>query len=182
VGATLTIARAGITDVDYFSAGVKYTLDDGSGQITLLLWQNVLEEVPGRYDLFPGSQVRVTGQIDEYQGELEIVPRTGADLAIVARGERPPLEQRAAGAITPADEGRIFLVEGTVARVEGNGWLRLWLADGTGEILVFVPERAVEYLPAGIGPGVGLRITGEVDIYRGELEIIPLAGADVEVQ
>jgi hypothetical protein len=45
-----------------------------------------------------------------------------------------------------------------------------------------VPEREAEYLPAGIGAGVRLRVTGEVDIYQGQLEIIPLAGADVEVQ
>jgi hypothetical protein len=29
---------------------------------------------------------------------------------------------------------------------------------------------------------VRLRVTGEVDIYQSVIEIIPLAGADVEVQ
>ncbi len=182
VGRTLQVARAGIADVQYFSRGVRYTLSDASGSIVLLLWQDVLEEIPERYDLFAGSQVRVSGEIDEYQGTLEIVPRAGADVTVLERGERAPVEERGTGAVTAADEGRIFVVSGTVARTESNGWLKLWLDDGSGELLVFVPERAVAYLPAGIGPGAGLRLRGEVDVYQGEIEIIPLAGADVEVQ
>jgi DNA/RNA endonuclease YhcR with UshA esterase domain len=126
--------------------------------------------------------VRVTGEIEEYEGDLEIIPRQGADVEVLARGERPPIEARSIQNITPSDEGRIFTVEGQVTRTEGQGWLRMWIQDGTGEILVFVPTRTVTYLPAGLGPGVRLRVRGEVDIYQGVLEIIPLAGADFEVQ
>jgi DNA/RNA endonuclease YhcR with UshA esterase domain len=185
VGGRFTLAQAGIAEQQFFSKGIKLVLSDPGGRITLLIWQNVLEEIPGRYDLVPGSQVRVVGRIDEYQGELEIVPQAGSDVAILRRAERAPIEERSIGVISPSDEGRIFVVAGTVGRVEGNssgnGWLKLWIQDGSGEILVFVPERAVEYLPTGIGPGTGLRVRGEVDIYQGHLEIIPRAGADVEV-
>ena len=45
-----------IAGVDYFSAGVKYSLEDGTGRIILLVWQNVLEEIAGRYDLFPAAR------------------------------------------------------------------------------------------------------------------------------
>ena len=181
LGATFTLTQARIADVEYFSKGVKYGLTDGTGRIVLLLWQNVLEEVNARYDLFSGSRVRVVGEIDEYQGELEIAPRWGKDVVLFSRGQRPPIEARAVRDVTASDEGRIFIVEGKVTRTEGKGWLRLWLHDGTGEILVFLPERLVAFLPPGIGVGARLRVTGEVDIYNGQLEIIPLAGADVEV-
>lgn len=140
-----------------------------------------MEEVAGRYDLFPGSLVQVRGEIDEYEGEMEIVPRAGGDVVLLARGERAPIEERATGNVGPPDEGRVFVVEGAVTRTEGDGWLKLWLDDGSGETLVFVPTRSVPYLPAGIGNGVRLRVTGEVDVYKGTVEIIPLAGADVEV-
>jgi DNA/RNA endonuclease YhcR with UshA esterase domain len=182
VGSTFTIARAGIAGVSYLSAGVKYTLTDASGSIVLLLWQNVLEEMPNRYDLFPGSQVQVTGKIDEYQGDLEIIPRGAAGVTVLNRGQRAAIEERATANVTPSDEGRALIVAGRVVRTDSRQWLKLWLDDGTGEILIYVPERAVAYLPPGIGPGVRLRVTGEVDIFQGEIEIIPLAGADVEVQ
>jgi DNA/RNA endonuclease YhcR with UshA esterase domain len=178
----MALVDARIVEVDYFSRGVQYTLDDGTGRIILLVWQNVLEAVPSHLDLFPGSQVRVRGEIQEYQGDLEIIPQRGKDVLVITPGERLPIEERAVSDVTPADEGRIFVVAGTVTRIEGRGWLRIWIQDGTGELLIFVPEREAEYLPAGIGAGVRLRVTGEVDIYQGQLEIIPLAGADVEVQ
>jgi hypothetical protein len=37
-------------------------------------------------------------------------------------------------------------------------------------------------VPQGLGPGVSLRVTGEVDIYQSVLELIPLAAADIEVR
>jgi DNA/RNA endonuclease YhcR with UshA esterase domain len=181
VGRTFTIARAGIGDVDFFSRGVKYRLEDGSGSMILLVWQNVLEEVVARYDLVPGSLVEVTGEVDEYAGDLEIIPHDGTGLQVLAVGERLPIEERAAADVTASDEGRIFAVQGAVVRTESADWLKVWLGDGTGEILIFVPERTVPYLPAGIGAGVRLRVTGSVDIYQGVVEIIPLAGVDVEV-
>jgi DNA/RNA endonuclease YhcR with UshA esterase domain len=181
-GSTFTLAQAQIADLEYFSKGVRYGLTDGTGHIVLLMWQNVLEEMDARYDLFPGSRVRVVGEIDEYQGELEIAPRRGVDVVLLSRGERPPIEARTVRDVTPSDEGRIFIVEGKVARIEGNGWLRVWIHDGTGEILIFLPARLVAYLPPGVGVGVRLRVMGEVDIYNGQLEIIPLAGVDVEVR
>jgi DNA/RNA endonuclease YhcR with UshA esterase domain len=182
VGEVLRIAKAGIGGISYFSAGVKYTLTDATGSIILLLWQNVLEEFPDRYDLSAGSQVRVKGRIEEYQGELEIIPQSATGVRIVNPGERLPIEKRAVSDITPSDEGRVFIVKGTVTRTEVHDWLYLWVHDGTGEILVYLPERVVQYAPTGIAAGTRLRVTGEVDIYKGVLEIIPLAGADVKVR
>jgi DNA/RNA endonuclease YhcR with UshA esterase domain len=182
VGRTLSIERAGIAGMEYLSKGVKLTLTDSTGSIALLLWQDVLEETADRHDLLPGSQVKVTGRIDEYEGELEIVPHTGDGVTVLSRGERLPVEERQLAQIGASDQGRVFTVEGTLTRVEGRGWLHLWLGDDTGEMLIFAPERVVSYLPPGLGPGTRLRVTGQVEIYQGTLEIIPLAGADVEVQ
>lgn len=182
VGETFTIDRARIVDISYFSKGVKYKLADRSGEILLLVWQDVLEKIAARYDLYPNCWVQVTGEIQEYEGDLEIVPERGSDVRVTVRSDRLPIEERQAAQITPSDEGRIFTVAGKVVRTESRRWLKIWLNDGTGEILIFVPERVVEYLPSGIGGNVRLRVTGEVDIYQGVLELIPLAGRDVEVQ
>lgn len=180
IGQTAQVAGF-IGQVRYFSRGVQYILADGSGEIILLLWQDVLEQVTVRHDLAPGSKVRVRGQIDEYEGKLEIVPGSGPEVQLLSRGERLPVEERAANTISAADEGRTFIVTGRVTRTEGDGWLRMWIEDGTGELLIFVPQRVVERMPAGIGPGIRVQVTGEVDIYQSQLELIPLAGADIEV-
>ena len=59
---------------DPFSAGVKFPLDDGSGTIILLLWQNVYDGIPEAGRLVAGARVEVVGRIEEYRGELEIIP------------------------------------------------------------------------------------------------------------
>jgi DNA/RNA endonuclease YhcR with UshA esterase domain len=169
-----------VIKVQFFSRGVQYVLDDGTGQLTLLLWQDVLEKVACRHDLAPGSRVRIRGEINEYEGKLEIVPGSSAEVAVLSRGERLPIEERALNTISAADEGRTFVVAGRVTRTEGDGWLRLWIEDGTGELLIFVPQRVVDSMPTGIGPGSRVRVTAEVDIYQSQLELIPLAGADIE--
>jgi hypothetical protein len=71
-----------IVEVEPFSKGTKYTLDDGSGRVTLLLWQNVYESIPGREGLVLGAGVRARGVVSEYGGELEIVPQLGVEVVI----------------------------------------------------------------------------------------------------
>jgi DNA/RNA endonuclease YhcR with UshA esterase domain len=72
-----------VVEVFPFSQGIKGVLDDGSGTIVLLLWQEVYDEFPDRELLVPGAVVRAAGHIDEYQGDLEIVPAYGSDVAIL---------------------------------------------------------------------------------------------------
>jgi hypothetical protein len=57
-------------------------LDDGSGRVTLLLWQNIYDQIPQRDSLSVGALVRATGKVDEYRGELEIVPGLGNDVVV----------------------------------------------------------------------------------------------------
>ena len=60
-----------------FSAGVKVPLDDGSGSITVLLWTNIftaLDPPPSE-----GQAIEVIGVVQEYRGELEILPRSTLD-------------------------------------------------------------------------------------------------------
>jgi DNA/RNA endonuclease YhcR with UshA esterase domain len=223
VGQTVQIAGR-ITQVSPFSQGVKYSLDDGTGIITLLLWQDLYSQLDNAVALAEEAWVSVRGEIDEYQGKLEIIPQVPADVSVTRSGQvaqvtATPVPNPSEGITpeataaltetpqptataeptatptpapqptlapttrpTPATETRTI---GAVSSSDVGSTLRIakaWLSDGTGEILIYVPERAVEYLPAGIGPGTRLRVTGEVDVYKGEIEIIPLAGADIEVQ
>jgi DNA/RNA endonuclease YhcR with UshA esterase domain len=66
-----TVSRA-----EAFSSGQRVYVDDGTGTLQVLLWQNVFERVrDGALLLTPGTRVRVEGLVQEYQGELELVPQ-----------------------------------------------------------------------------------------------------------
>lgn len=81
VNGTLTV-EGNITAAETFSQGLRVTVTDDTGSITLLLWQNVLNYVPDSDQLQPGMHVRVTGLIQQYKGALEIVPQIGFDVII----------------------------------------------------------------------------------------------------
>ena len=179
-GSSLTLEQVGIADIIYFSKGIKLTLVDESGSMVLLLWQNVLEETPERYNLRAGNKIQVSGVIDAYQGELQIVPRRGAEVVVLGAAGPVSIPERATGDISAMDEGQIVTVMGRLLDLVGDTWQKFWLDDGTGQVLVFLPQRVAEYIPADLQAGQQLRVTGEVDIYDGEVEIIPLAGCDVE--
>jgi DNA/RNA endonuclease YhcR with UshA esterase domain len=74
--------RGKIVEVIKFSSGMKYRLDDGTGKVILLLWQEVLDQVPGRDKLVNGAQVSATGEVDVYRGDIEVIPRSGADVKV----------------------------------------------------------------------------------------------------
>jgi DNA/RNA endonuclease YhcR with UshA esterase domain len=74
--------RGQIVEARAFSKGMQYVLDDGSGRITLLLWQNVYDVVPCAEELTQGVVVCTAGVVGEYRGTLEIVPAVGGDVAI----------------------------------------------------------------------------------------------------
>ncbi len=64
-----------IVEVDAgFGHGFKGVLDDGTGQVILLLWQSVVDELPPNVKLVVGADVQATGELKVYRDELEIVP------------------------------------------------------------------------------------------------------------
>ena len=73
VGQTITLAGT-LGEKEIFSAGVKFPLNDDSGTIILLLWQDVYDVMPNADRLVAGTRVEVVGRVDEYQGDLEIIP------------------------------------------------------------------------------------------------------------
>ena len=74
-----------VIDVQSFSAGLKLWLDDGSGVVSVLLWQDLAGRVEQSIEL--GAQVEAAGELALYRGELEIIPEIPADLEVVAAVE-----------------------------------------------------------------------------------------------
>ena len=86
VGNWITL-RGSVTDVVPFSKGVKLTLDDGSGVVSVLLWQDVygaLDGGPGQSPaLVPGMTMEARGELVEYKGDLELVPELPVDVRVI---------------------------------------------------------------------------------------------------
>ena len=70
-----------ITDVKTFSAGLNVFVDDGTGNVRVTLFTNVLVYVPNRAGLVVGANVRAVGKTDFY-GSMQVVPALGYDMTV----------------------------------------------------------------------------------------------------
>lgn len=82
IGATVSLEGT-IQSSEDFTKGKRFTLTDNTSTITLLLWQDLFDELPFKDQLQPSAKLRVTGQIEEFNGQLEIIPTTTSDLTLI---------------------------------------------------------------------------------------------------
>ena len=62
-----------ITASDNMGKGQRLRVRDASGEIQVVLWDNVLAKLPAA-ELLSGRNISVTGQVKLYRGRPEIVP------------------------------------------------------------------------------------------------------------
>jgi len=173
--------RGTVASVRPFSAGVKMRLEDTTGAITVLLWQDVYEafvEYLGDGPRpTPGAQIQVQGNLSEYRGELELIPALATDIEILTVPGPP--QMLPIGALSAEDVGRWVRVRGTLGMPERfSAGVKIPLSDDSGSLTLLLWEEVYVALPVAtqLGPGVQVEVAGEIDEYRGDLEIAP--GAD----
>jgi DNA/RNA endonuclease YhcR with UshA esterase domain len=193
VGTRVSVA-GNVTGVKKFSQGMRMTLDDGSGTITLLLWQDALAQIANAEQLKDGARVQALGKLSEYHGELEVVPNKGSDVRIVAVAIAPietPSPTRLPTAIavartiaslSPGDENRLVIVSGRIAGLSSfSSGTRYTLDDGTGTITLLLWSDVLTGTKNGDAMKVGARVqvTGQVNLFNNTLEVVPSKGSDV---
>lgn len=102
----------------------------------------------------PGTDVRVTGALDNHDGQLTIDLPGPSDVAIVGSGPMPLPYVVATGLVCEPFEGRLLALEGLIgsdATQEPDG-LRRTIDDGSGSLIVVAPLGSLVQasdLPAG---------------------------------
>ena len=169
-----------VTAVSSFSGGYKFKLSDG---VTLLLWQNVYDDCWDAPQLNIGAMVQATGEVGEYEGDLQIVPNFGGDVKVTTTGAASA-PHYPIGELGDHINERVT-VTGSVVRVEGAGsGTKIFIADDTGEVLIFIWKNTLDRVPNNTSLGVAgtrVRVTGVVQLYRSNREIIPILPYDVTV-
>jgi DNA/RNA endonuclease YhcR with UshA esterase domain len=168
--------RGAVARVDPFSNGVKLTLDDGSGAITVLLWQDVYDGLLDGPEPAVGAQAWAQGQLSQYGGELEVIPELPADVHVLAAAPEPQIMP--IGRLTTAEVGQTLTVAGTLSEPQTfSSGIKFALSDPTGTVILLLWQEVYEAIPDGdlLAPGTELEVTGRIDQYRGDIEIIPEA-------
>jgi DNA/RNA endonuclease YhcR with UshA esterase domain len=166
-----------------FSHGYRFTLDDGSGRITLLMWLNVYDDCWDAPQLNLGATVWVNGRTALFNDELQIEPRFGSQVKVVAAGG-PVGTPRAIGDLGQ-HLGELVSITGTVERVESSSvGVRLFVRDDSGETPVFIWNNTLERIPNHVAlgqPGTAVRVHGRVQEFRNNREVVPTLPYDVVV-
>jgi DNA/RNA endonuclease YhcR with UshA esterase domain len=208
VGTRVSVA-GNVTGVTEFPQGRRVILDDGSGSITLLLWQDTLAQVANGGQLKKGARVQALGRLSQYHGDLEVVPNRGSDVQIaavavtlhetpspmrtpaeVARIETPSptrtptasAVERTIASISASEQTQNVVVTGRIVKVSSfSKGTRCTLDDGTGTITLLLWSDVFEGVKSADALKVGARVkaTGRVNLFGNELEVAPEKGADV---
>ncbi len=167
--------RATIAAAASFSKGFRFTLEDGTGRVTLLMWSNVYVDCWAAPELKIGATVQARGTVGQYQGEWQIEPGYGGDVKVLTTA--PALPVTAIGAIHGGNVGLLLAIEGAVERSEGtSSGQRVYLNDGSGSIQVWLWQNVFDLVPDNarlLTPGTRVRAEGIVQEYQGTLELVP---------
>jgi DNA/RNA endonuclease YhcR with UshA esterase domain len=163
-----------------FNGGMKATLDDGTAQIIVVLWDNVYTalEIPFTVDV--GAEVVVEGELGVYEDELQIVPDNSKDITIVTPA--PEIPWVTVGDLRTLDAGRVVRLRGVLGAPEGfSAGAKALLDDGSGTITVLLWTNILTNLEPQPSQGMLVEVIGVIQEYRGELEIVPRSALDWRV-
>jgi aspartyl/asparaginyl-tRNA synthetase len=176
-GARVTIGGQ-IVDANAFSAGFKLSLDDGRGRGRAVLFEKTFDRFAQAHALAIGAQVTLTGAIDDYNGERELVVERVEAVEPVAQ---PIARDYQLSAINGNDHNALVRVTGEIAEIGSGDGKResdvvLVLKDGGGaqkiRLLGIVAER--------VKTRVGLQPTQKI-VLVGRVRASRASGVRIEV-
>jgi DNA/RNA endonuclease YhcR with UshA esterase domain len=152
------------------------------------MWHDVYDDCWDGSQINMDARVRASGEVSQYEGQLQIEPRFGGDVKAI-EGAVAQAPRRDIGSISAADEGQRVMIDGKVVRTEGlSSAVKVFLRDDgpapQGEIVVFIWHNVLDRIAdnTALGtPGSRVRVVGTVQIYRSNLEIVPALPNDVTV-
>jgi RecJ-like exonuclease len=180
-GETLTV-EGEIAGSRTFKGGMRYTIKDDAGEITMVIFDRVLKQMPQRAGLLDGAVVNVTGKIDFFNEAAQIVPARKGDVVILTAAPQP--EVFAIGELSAASVDKTVAVSGTVTEASNfSAGFKVKLNDGSGQIGVVLFENVFDALkaPANVNVGAVLSVTGKLNEYKDALEIAPASAETVAV-
>jgi DNA/RNA endonuclease YhcR with UshA esterase domain len=146
--------RGKIVETSNFSVGFKYGVADDTGKMAVTYFERTYDQLPKPELLRVGAVVQITGRVNEFQGDYELVPNRARETLVltptvqlnqIVRVTRTPSEtvanvqsvpyatKRDIGSLNNGDHGAMVQVEGVVFSVEpfetGND---IVISDKTG--------------------------------------------------
>lgn len=161
-----------VVALEGFKGGLKATLDDGTAQVRILLWDSVYSALENPPALDIGAEIELRGAVQVYQGAVEIAPKIAGDITLVNAAPALPWVQ--SGELSVADVGRVVRLRGVLGEPDAfSAGVKVQLADGSGKITILLWSNLAVALEQRPAAGMTVEVVGVVAEYQGEIEIIP---------
>ncbi|HOE64551.1 MAG TPA: OB-fold nucleic acid binding domain-containing protein [Candidatus Sumerlaeota bacterium] len=193
VGGKIVSIQSPRTDTTPYSV---YLTDD-TETIRIVFWKETYNQIAIKEQLKPGTKIRVTGQVKDFKGNINLNVYNAADVQLFDAPISAPSVQQpmtapplASGVLTPSQVNsslleRTITVQGLVKEYKAPQTERaphtIILTDNTGSIdVVFWSDVA-----AGLGsekmPAIGqtLKISGQVNEFRNKMQIKVSKASDI---
>ncbi len=175
------MAAGHVVALEGIKGGVRATLDDGVAQVTLVLWDRVYGALSNPRALDVGAQVEVVAKVQQYRGDLELVPRAAEAVTVVTAAPAPPW--LAVDTLRPQDVGRVVRLRGVLGEPTGfSAGVKVPLSDGTGTMPVVLWSELYQALTPQPQEGLPVEVTGVINLFQGRLELIPRSRYDWRVR
>ena len=177
---TSVMIRGRIVDTASFARGFKFTLNDGTGMVTLLLWHNVFDESWDKGKLNVGAEVEAEGEIGRFEGELQVSPAWGGGVKAIEPAS-PWADKRTVSELANHMTQRA-MIEGQIVRLDqADQFMKLIVNDGTGEVEILLWNNIWERVPNTdtFTEGKQIRAVGIVGEFRGNIQLVPPLPYDV---
>lgn len=186
------------------SAPTTLTITDGEGQIDVVYWSDVADNIPDELQPRKGEEFIFRGTLDEYRNDLQLkiqsvdaISKPGYDPEKSESSEKSHEKKepgRGKASSVPISEvslelkGEIVTVTGTVEDVKPS-WMDsaptiVTLADNGNTVDVVYWKDVAENIPSSKKPEKGMKITvkAEVDEYRNNLQLRLETAEDISVE
>lgn len=171
-----------VVEISQFASGVRCTVEDATGRLTLWLSQNVWSSIAGHEAWGVGCGVRAAGTVQLYKDEIELVPQQAAEVILISPAPAAPMVR--VGELSSQDVGRQVAIEGTIVEVwPFSQGMKYLFEDGSGRIVVLLWQGVFNDVPDKelLVAGAMIHVSGIVQEYNGQLEIIPGLGHEVSL-
>ena len=162
------------------------TVRDASGEVPVYVNETLTALTGPLPDIVAGQGIAVTGTVTLYRNEPQIMPASVGDIVLTEiADEEAVAELRSLGSLTEADEGAWVRVQGRVVALTGfKGGVKATLDDGTDQILLLIWSSVHDALPdpTALDVGAEVEVEGKVQLYGGDLEVVPERADDVQLR
>ena len=156
----------------------SFYLQDATGaMVRAIYWDDVAQALGQERMPKPGQLLRISGQVTEFQGDLQIMITTGSDITDVSELKSKQARQIALSAIDKSMVTKPVLIQGKVEGIRPSWKERapdiVTLTDGVGEVKVVYWADVKNAIPPQHLPeeGKNIIVEGWVDEYRGEIQV-----------